>query len=375
MYDTTVSSQPLSLTQPAAAALGWISERCLQSHPWRQACTACLGACPVQALSFDKTQAATDTFTTGDARRDAHKSLRLLASDRCHGCGRCVAACPTEALLSSEHQQLTPQFQTAADASQTPQIGCHRVAASGRSHSVHCLLSLSEEQLMTWQKLFPHKPLNLRVPDDCAQCSAQDSEISEFPQWLTVKTSPPALEYQAAGAPALSRRQLFTRASRATRPTYAAEDRQPAPRRLHRHYAARQRVDFLPALRLPQVHLNSQACDAQGLCSRLCPSQALVTRSDGSLNFNRLQCLGCNQCVDVCPEQALSLTFTTAETHEPLAQELRTSRKERCFECGHEFVLPPQQTDTKEQQDSPHICPACRKDRQLMQGGFASLFG
>ena len=374
MTDSLAYAQTLSLTQPAAAALGWVSGRCLQSHPYRQECTACLDACPVQALAFEETQAETDTFTTGDARNDVHQGLRLLANDLCHGCGQCVAACPTEALLSTEHQQLAQQLQQHPTEQPAPSLGCHRIPQNTSSHRIHCLMSLAEEQLMAWQNLFPEQPLEIHLPDDCRECQAQGSRPSKPPQWLNIKTLPAEHDYMTAAAPRLSRRQLFTGASSATRPAYSAEDKRPAPRRLHRHYAATQRLTFIPEIQLPELQLNAQACDAQGLCSRLCPSQALTTRDDGSLMFNRLQCLGCNQCVQACPEQALTLSKVTGK-QTSLVVELRASQREKCFECGHEFTLPPQQVANKEQEDSPSICPACRKDKQLMQGGFASLFG
>ncbi|SFC51220.1 4Fe-4S binding domain-containing protein [Marinospirillum celere] len=369
MNSSLTYAQALALTQPAAAALGWVNSRCLQAHPYRQACSLCLDACPAQALAFDETDSQADTFTTGDARSDAYQSLRLLASDACHGCGQCVAACPTEALLSSEHQQLTTQLQhLELEPEQSLALNCHRSEASAQSVQVHCLLSLAEDQLMAWQNLHPENPLELQLPKDCAQCPAQPSSRQPLspPVWVAQHHTQARQNYQAAAAPRLSRRQLFTGASKASKPSYSIEDQRPAPRRLHRHYAARQRLTHLPDVQLPDLRLNTQACDAQGLCSRLCPSQALTTRDDGSLMFNRLQCLGCNQCVQACPEQALQLN-STASAAEPLVVELRASRKERCFDCGREFTLAPN--------NSSPVCPACRKDKALMQGGFASLFG
>ncbi|WP_404416335.1 4Fe-4S dicluster domain-containing protein [Marinospirillum sp.] len=377
MSNSPAYAQALTLTNPAAAALGWVSGRCLQSHPYRQSCNLCLDACPTQALAFDETDNQTDTFTTGEARRDVQQSLRLLASDQCHGCAQCVAACPTEALLSSEHQQLTAELQQLTpEPDRTLKLACHRSATASRNLKVHCLFSLAEDQLMVWQNLHPNNPLELLLPEDCAQCQAQPdaSQPLSPPQWISTQTQTAGRNFHTAAPPSLSRRQLFAGASRAGKPVYSAEDQHPAPRRLHRHYAASQRLPQAPAVRLPFMHLSTQTCDAQGLCSRLCPSQALTTQDDGSLIFNRLQCLACNQCVEACPEQALSLD-STAPDPKPLMIELRAGRMARCFDCGREFALPPQQVSGAQQDSPPGICPACRKDQALMQGGFASLFG
>ncbi|SFX74803.1 4Fe-4S dicluster domain-containing protein [Marinospirillum alkaliphilum] len=381
-------AQPIALeTIPAASALGWVAGRCLQSHPWRQQCTSCLKACPAQALSFEESNTLTDAIHTENTQQWLQKGLRLVASDACHGCGQCVAACPAEALLSSEHQQNERHLQSLPQQTTEPlYLGCHRSHASRPADlQVHCLKSLPDDLLAHWQSLQPHRSLHLLLPDGCDTCPA----AGEHPlsQQLP-RNSCASKAFQPAAPTRLNRRQLLTGLRGATRPTYETTDGGPATRRLQRHYSAlhaalqnSQHTTALSAtntttlpLMLPQLQLDTSRCDAQGLCVRLCPSKALTTDEQQGLTFNALQCLSCNQCVESCPEQALNLNQVEySPRFNPLTL-LREGEETRCFECGRHFSRPASGTPHTAD-NTPPICPACRKDKALMQGGFASLFG
>lgn len=53
----------------------------------------------------------------------------------------------------------------------------------------------------------------------------------------------------------------------------------------------------------------SDHCGACGYCAFFCPTQALQAENDGArfaLKFNEAHCTGCDLCVDVCTEDAIS---------------------------------------------------------------------
>ena len=362
-------AQPITLgNNPVASAFGWVASRCLQSHPWRQQCVTCINSCPANALTFQESNIHTDVIYTESTSQWLDKGLRLLASDACHGCAQCVAACPTEALLSGEHQQLTHKLQQPAQQTDAPvSIGCHR---SQHSHpldlQVHCLKSLSDDLLAHWRNLQPNRTMQFLVPDACSVCPASNEQAcSQLLPQIQCESTP----FRPAASARLNRRQLLTGLRSAIRPIYDAADNQPAPRRMQRHFLALK----TGAAKLPQLQLDAARCDAQGLCVRLCPSKALTNNEHQSLIFNTMQCLGCNQCVDHCPEQALTLSQVEYDSECHLTTLLREGDEVRCFECGRTY--PRSTTNPNTSDNTPSICPACRKDRALIEGGFASLFG
>ena len=260
------------------------------------------------------------------------------------------------------------------------QIGCHRsLTTQPLDLQLHCLKSLPDNQLVHWQSLQPHRLLQLQVPDACNACPATGKQTlnPKLPQQPCASKA-----FQPAAPARLNRRQLLTGLRGASRPVYETADDQPAPRHLQRHFAAlhsshttETKTTFLP-LMLPQLQLDTSRCDAQGLCVRLCPSKALTTDEQQGLTFNTRQCLSCNQCVGHCPEQALGLIQVEHDPQHSLLTLLREGQAIRCFDCGRHFARPVADTSTLNTSDNaPPVCPACRKDKALMQGGFASLFG
>jgi electron transport complex protein RnfB len=52
---------------------------------------------------------------------------------------------------------------------------------------------------------------------------------------------------------------------------------------------------------------DADLCSACGLCLEICPMDALVSESDGSIAHHKERCIGCGLCVSVCPNQAVGL--------------------------------------------------------------------
>lgn len=59
-----------------------------------------------------------------------------------------------------------------------------------------------------------------------------------------------------------------------------------------------------------EIMIDDQACVHCGLCTGVCPTQALTLHPETwQLQFNRSRCIVCEQCVPTCPVQAISTAF------------------------------------------------------------------
>ncbi len=59
-----------------------------------------------------------------------------------------------------------------------------------------------------------------------------------------------------------------------------------------------------------EIMIDEQVCVHCGLCTGVCPTQALTLHPDTwQLQFNRSRCIVCEQCVPTCPVQAISTAF------------------------------------------------------------------
>ncbi|MBF0479087.1 MAG: 4Fe-4S dicluster domain-containing protein [Candidatus Omnitrophica bacterium] len=57
-----------------------------------------------------------------------------------------------------------------------------------------------------------------------------------------------------------------------------------------------------------QVLIEIKKCIFCGLCQRKCPSQAIVvTKDKKNWEIDRLRCVSCAACVDVCPVKCLAM--------------------------------------------------------------------
>lgn len=343
----------------AAASLGWVAERCIRSAPNHLECERCIESCPVQALFFV------------EENERSEKGQRLVASDACHGCAACLPSCPTEALLSSELQRLDQRIST-----QPPhkalEIACHRVDPDKvTTETLHCLRVIGADQLVNWMSHSAVQPIRLCVADNCTDCEAAPAKQANTDQWFEQMQALDALQlvkivrpYRAAEGAVMSRRRFMV-ASRPQQPVYAEDDAGVRARRLQRYVAALQSGIAVEVKPLPQIQLDPLRCDASGVCSKVCPTDALQLSGQGALVFTPLDCISCGFCISHCPEQALTLSATAS----PEAIELRKTPALKCFECGHDFSAV--QVDAEIQS----VCPACRREKNLLKEGFSQLFG
>ena len=60
------------------------------------------------------------------------------------------------------------------------------------------------------------------------------------------------------------------------------------------------------SLALGEILIDEDICVHCGLCTGVCPTEALTLDSEFRLSFTRSRCIVCEQCVPTCPVQAIS---------------------------------------------------------------------
>ncbi|NLG08082.1 MAG: 4Fe-4S dicluster domain-containing protein [Deinococcales bacterium] len=280
-------------------------ERCLNAGSGAGTCTACVDACPHEAVSL-----------VGGVAVDAVD---------CTGCGLCVRACPSQAL------ELDVRVAGGA-AARCSQVG-------GSAQSVVCLAQLSPTDLLRLAGTSGELTL---ARGACAGCQVGDASVpavvdaavaeagrlaAQLGRELTVDVAErPRLDDERHLQRRVSRRQLFGGGLRETRrlasdalaplerllPAPPAEDeRRPLPTELQRRYRALEIAEPAPETlvpwRLPRVADGCIMCPA---CTRACPTDALrrdFTDPQGALLLDPERCVGCDACVSACPVKVVSM--------------------------------------------------------------------
>ena len=57
---------------------------------------------------------------------------------------------------------------------------------------------------------------------------------------------------------------------------------------------------------LAEIKIDEDLCVDCGLCTGVCPTEALTLNPDYKLVFTRSRCIVCEQCIPTCPVEAIS---------------------------------------------------------------------
>jgi ferredoxin len=172
----------------------------------------------------------------------------------------------------------------------------------------------------------------------------------------------------------LSRRSFLTGLSRAT-PLFGAigADATSAPGapepQVRRRFAALKRLapgQVLPASLFPRLTASAD-CANHRLCVAACPTGAIQEyRVDDArgVRVDAAACVACGLCTQLCPGQALTL-HPAGDAAEGYAgpQPLTRFALHTCPACDAEY------------EDQGPVCPACLKDRSFARDAFRTLFG
>ena len=303
-----------------------IAKRCVRARHIASTCTACVDACPVDAMRLI----------------DKHVKLHV---PNCTLCGACAAVCPVDALYVAKPggDALDKAFAEAKQ-SGTLAVRCEMAAReeapqSGASLRVPCLSGLDFSRLAD-AAAGGMTALTLTA-GDCARCpranpkepvAETDGNLQGFFESAGAKTT--VTLKRAPRTVDMSRRRLF---GGFLRKSGADAQAAPAPDSAFARIADEpekrlpdSRRRFIDAMKtfaagspdapaaadglLVTVTGKADACSMCGICEMVCPTEAIKTVREVEgfrVSCVRAHCVGCGLCADICFPHALSLAPLT----------------------------------------------------------------
>ncbi|WP_312979469.1 4Fe-4S binding protein [Atlantibacter sp.] len=257
---------------PAPPGAGFL---CVRYKVKKNACQACVDACPLRAISLTAGQVVID-------------------ESQCNQCGRCLFACPTDAL-----ENIHPVKRHWHDDRLTAPLSAQPACV---------------EELLMWHFHYGIRAIELDTPHQgwlraIAELNLTLKQLDE-PVWR--------LAQPASIAVNTARRQWL----RMNNQTDSGEV--PYGRR-----ALRDAVTFVNHY---SMTFTAEQCYLCGACARICPEQAIRLEAD-CLTLDNARCTGCGQCAAVCFPAAIDsvkMPNTQAEQRLPVMQQ-------HCDTCGQAF--------------------------------------
>lgn len=347
-----------------------------------QECGLCVDACPVGAIAL------------ADGRPDFGPG--------CIGCGQCAAVCPTGAPdtdgfalpVALPHGEgpvhvdcwRVPFADSPRDALRVPCLAgigagwllvLFELAAAREERTILLLDRGACGECMAGSGMAALQATLREVRELLRECGVAEERLPDFAARPGCGPLAPGIP-TTAGEIRMDRRGFFRSLvggmTRGAEEVAAARDDADAPIVLRDRVAPLERMRTVtaltaiaarharatPARALPAISLS--ACDALGICAKVCPTGALAREERGEtaeLKFYAARCIVCGQCARVCPDRALRVAATGGTA---VVEVLARWRAIECAACGEIFFGA---NDT--------TCPGCTKHRQLFQG-MAALF-
>ena len=388
VLDSDLASRPTrtgyhALNSPDSADLGQLAARiddltgdflktvhvayetdiCAGGAAGRQACGACVPACPYEAI-----------------RRDPTSPLRIEVDHlACEGCGACTSACPTSALRFTEPSPQALFAQLAGllapkngDPDQVVVFTCSEqgkrlIEEAGRQSlpypakllgvQVPCLRHVSAAAILGALRLgaagvgllgcaaCPHGERAL-LERTLAFCGLTLEAFELGPERLRLFVTADGDEAETVADLTHFAESLTPAPVRwdALKPWRVTSDRQALTEIVSTFIEQRQRepgrqpVDA--ALPFAVAEVEADGCTLCRSCVNVCPTHAFrLDEPTSSLQFNHFACVACGLCETLCPENVISLQHEVVFSREAL--DYRTVVRDEmvgCLKCGKPFV-------------------------------------
>ncbi|UWG99033.1 4Fe-4S binding protein [Dehalobacter sp. DCM] len=313
-------------------------------------CRLCIQTCPHNAIS-------------------EQKDINL---DKCTECGVCMAVCPSDGFVDRDMRQIGAYIQE----SESCVLNCPMAEPWG--YEIACIGMLDKDALTALMLMSGIK--NVRIlTGDCMTCTDRKaSEISRqtiediAAQWpdypkITIEKVPTG-QGDAHGQKEPVKKPLLARPKKSIRntvrefgmeklrtafPAIESDDVYAVPKtREWLIETLRRHPDQTMKVPIKVISANNQ-CSGCGVCTRICPQQALGFRQKGNrklLVYEPSQCVQCGRCIDICGSRVLRFE------NRPLTLQFLTGKvllceadSYHCSRCGKQIY-----TNTESE-----LCAAC----------------
>ncbi len=332
-------------------------DNCLnKKKPYPRECRLCIEACPHKSI--------------GDKKE--------ISIESCTECGVCMAVCPSDGFVDRDMKNLGEYLLENGNCV----LNCPMAAPAG--YEIACLGMLDRDAWTVLMLLAESKQVRI-LTGDCSNC--QDKQAAAVSQRFYLEVSQqwmdhpglkleilPAEEGAAESdygpgrfARGRSKKGLKNRLRefgkdriKAAFPAIEAEESYTIPRT--RQWLA-ETLKQKPNKKVPfQAIRYTDQCNGCGVCTKICPQQALTLKQKENkmlLIYEPLQCVQCGRCVDICGSRALSFAYLMFP-FKFLAGKVIVGEANSyyCRECGKQIFI---DTDSG-------LCAACAAHSTNIEG-------
>lgn len=324
--------------------------------PYARECRECVLICPHQAISEKKD----------------------IALDKCTECGACMAVCPSDGMVDRDMNNLGEYIL------ESGQLILNCPLAEPWGYEIACLGMLDRDG---WSTLFLQarmKEVKL-LTGDCGACEDKAAcrlSVAVLKELLQVQTEQPNIRIEIrsssgdeeAGAnyganraleKAVSKedagwRQKGQQKLKALLPGIEAEETYDLPKtRQWLAEALKKQPDHKTVFKALKARDNCTGC---GVCTKICPQQALTLNDKEekkALIYEPLNCVQCSRCVDVCGPKSLTLEYVSLSSKQLTGKILLLETVPVfCTSCGKQIF----------HKKEPSLCLACASKDPSLKG-------
>ena len=319
---------------------------CAHSFRGNIGCTACIDACPAEAISSVKGRVETDPY-------------------RCLGCGTCATVCPTGATryaqprsmtLVSRLQEVLESYRATGGRAPTLLLYSHdrpvtTTVTEGAPHlaesivplAVHDIGSVGLEAWLAALAAGAGRVVLLFSPSDPG--SKRDASASQV---RVAQTLLEALGHEPERVSMIFTDDLPAAGGDPLSPivdkpigSLGGRDKRSMVLLALQHLIDASKpsnaVTALPAgAPFGKLEIDPDACTLCMTCVAACPRHALAGEQDSRLEFREDRCVQCGLCANTCPESAITLVprFAAGALRESAPVVLNEAEMQRCPGCG-----------------------------------------